>query len=100
MRAGRFDVDHVERLAAGHEQPVPLRAAEADVGARLRQADHADALAVRRDHLHAGPRARPDVAVDVAADAVGRRRRAGAGNVELTRNACRCAAPCRRRRRP
>ena len=83
MRARRLDIDRVQRLARGHEQPVAPRAAEADVGAGLRQANHADALAVGRDDLNAGPRARPDVAVGVAANAVGRGRRAGAGNVEL-----------------
>ena len=35
------------------------------------------------DDLHARARAGPDVAVRVAADAVGRRRRAAAGDVEL-----------------
>src|SRR5262249_36843317 len=83
-RSLRFEIDRVERLARGHEQAVPLRAAEADVRAVLRQPDHADRLAGRRDDQHAGARARPDVAVDVAADAVGERRRAGgAGHRQL-----------------
>src|SRR5437588_12233600 len=47
--AGRLHVHGVQRLAGGHEEPVALRAAEADVRARLRQANHPDAIAVRRD---------------------------------------------------
>ena len=43
----------------------------------------ADAGAVGRNHLDAGPRARPDVAVHVAPDTVGGRGRARAGNIEL-----------------
>src|SRR5215510_15057543 len=83
VRALRLDVDGVERLARGHEQPVAARPAEADVGARLRQANHADPRAVGSDHLNAWPRASPDVAVDVAAEAVGSRGLARSGNVEL-----------------
>src|SRR5258706_3742620 len=83
MSALCFDVDRVERLAGGHEQTVAARAAEADVGAGLGQADHADARAVGGDDLDAGPRAAPDVAVHIRADAVGGRRRAAAGHVEL-----------------
>jgi hypothetical protein len=37
-------------VAGGHEQPVALPAAEAQLGAALRQADAADQLAVRRNH--------------------------------------------------
>ena len=72
-----LDIDGVERLARGHEQPVALAAAEADVGADLRQPDLADARAVGREDVHAvvtvaDPAGRrPDVAVLVDADAVG-----------------------------
>src|SRR5712675_1198812 len=83
MCALGLDVHRIERLAGGHEQAVAARAAEADVGARLGQADHPDARAVGGDDLDAGPRATPDVAVHVAADAVGGRRRARSGDVEL-----------------
>src|ERR1051326_3183362 len=79
----RFDVDRVQRLARGHEQPVAARTAEADVGAGFRQANESEAGAVGREHLHAGPRARPDVAVHVAANAVGRRPLAVLRVVEL-----------------
>src|SRR5690606_17465531 len=74
VRACDPDVDRVERLARGHEQPVASGAAEGDVRADLGQPNRPDRRAVRRDDLHAGGRPRPDVAVDVAADAVGRRR--------------------------
>src|SRR5688572_26444901 len=75
--AARFDVHGIERLAGGHEQPIALRAAEADIGADLRQADLADSVAVRRKDVDAvvavanPARGRPDVAVLVGADAVG-----------------------------
>ena len=77
MGADRFDVDRVQRLAAGHEETVALGAAEADVRADLRKTDLTDPVAVRGEDVHpvvavtdpAG--AGPDVAVLVAADAVG-----------------------------
>src|SRR4051812_46528711 len=61
--AGGVDVNGIERLAGGHEQPVALHAAETHVGAVLGEANHPDALASRGDHLHSGPCARPDVAI-------------------------------------
>ena len=85
MRALGLHVDRVKRLAAGHEQAVALGAAEADVGADFRQHDLADAVAVRREDMDAvvavadPAGAGPDIAVDVAADAVGE---AGADAVE------------------
>jgi hypothetical protein len=36
-----------------HEQPVAVAAAEADIGAALRQRDVAERLALRREHAHA-----------------------------------------------
>src|SRR5205085_954126 len=66
-----------ETLARGHEQAVTLQAAEADVGASLRQRDTADRGAVGRKHHdaveigRAHPPTAPQVAVDVAAHAVG-----------------------------
>src|SRR3954470_13778988 len=83
MRSCSFDVDRVERLARGHEQPVAPRAAEADVGAGFRETHHPDAAAVGGDDLDAGPCARPDVTVDIAADAVGRGGCARARDIEL-----------------
>ena len=47
--AARLDVDGVEARARRHEEPVALRAAEADVGADLRQQNLADALAALMD---------------------------------------------------
>src|SRR5258706_7793639 len=78
-----LDVHGIQGLARGHEQAVPLGTAEADVRADLRQADLADALAIRSEDVHAvvslaGPAGpRPDVSVHVGADAVRRARLAG-----------------------
>lgn len=71
-RAAYSHINRIQRLACGHEQAVAACAAEADVGADFGQADDADGIAVGGDDLHAGPGAGPDVAVDVAAHAVGR----------------------------
>src|ERR1700737_439656 len=71
MSTLRLDIDRVQRLARRHEQAVALLAAEAHIGADLRQPDLADPYAIRRENLHtvvalADPaRADPDVAVDV-----------------------------------
>src|SRR4051794_41175599 len=75
-------IERIDRLAGSHEQAVAFHAAEAEVGAALGQRDPADHHAVGRiDHdavelgiAHAP--AAPQIAVDVAAHAVGR---AGAG---------------------
>src|SRR5713226_8090264 len=48
----RRDVERVQRLAGGHEQPVALRTAETDVTADLGQADAADELALGVPHRH------------------------------------------------
>src|SRR5258708_24566694 len=53
VRASGFHVDRVERLGGGHEQAIALRPAKADVGADLGQQDHADALALRIEDVHA-----------------------------------------------
>src|SRR5712691_333147 len=82
MRPDGLHIHRVERLAAGDEQTVALGASEADIGACFRHTDHADALAAGRNDLHAGARAAPEVAVDVAADAVGGRGHVGAGNIQ------------------
>src|SRR4051812_10185547 len=42
----RVDVKRIDRRACRHEQPVAVAAAEADVGAALRQVDAADQLAL------------------------------------------------------
>ena len=81
-RALRIHIQRVDRLARGHEQAVALQPAEAEIGAALGQRDTADHHAVGRvDHdavefgiAHAP--AAPQIAVDIAAHAVGR---AGAG---------------------
>ena len=75
-RALRIDVEGVDRSGGGHEEPVSLLAAEAEVGAALRQPDAADQLALRREHDHAvellahAPSA-PEIAVDVSSEAIG-----------------------------
>src|SRR5438445_8888857 len=51
-RALRIDVERIERVARGHEQPVALDTAEADIGAALGQRDEADGFAGRDDNLH------------------------------------------------
>src|ERR1044071_9853924 len=72
-----LDVDGVERLAGGHEEAVAFLASETEVGADVRKEDHSDAFAFRRKNVNAvvtvaRPAGRgPDVAVDVAADAIG-----------------------------
>src|SRR5262245_41031853 len=77
-RALRVDIERIDRMARGHEQPVALDAAEADVGRALRQCDEADGLAVRVEDFHpvllrvTHAPAAPQIAVDVAAHAVGR----------------------------
>src|SRR5215510_1060691 len=77
-RALRCRVHGIERLACGHEQTVALGAAEADVAADFRQTDAADQFAVRRPDRNtaiadgaAGVAGCPEVAVDVAAQAIG-----------------------------
>ena len=76
-RALGVDVDRVERLAGRHEQAVALQPAEAQIGAALGQCDAADHRAVggeNRDPVQglAHPPAAPQIAVDIAAEAVGR----------------------------
>src|SRR5437867_277830 len=68
------DVDRVQRLAGGHEQPVPLGAAEADIPADLRDPDAPGELPFGRPDGHAavadgaaGVARAPEVPVDVAA---------------------------------
>src|SRR4051812_32526603 len=77
MRPLRLSVDSIQRAARRHEKPVPPRAAEADISANFREEDLPDALAgggedvdavvAFTDPAHAGP----NVAIAVAADAVG-----------------------------
>src|SRR5579872_5426046 len=72
-RAGGQHVNHVEGLARSHEQAIPLSPAKADVGAVLRKVNGADGIAVRRDDLDTRQSSAPQVAVDIAADAIRRR---------------------------
>src|SRR5688500_13469389 len=76
MRALRGGVERIHRLAARHEQPVPLLADEAQVRSSLGHQHLADLRAVWRidvDAVHAfaaksGPT--PDIAVDIRANAI------------------------------
>src|SRR5262245_18618771 len=52
-RSLRAGVDRVDRLAAGHEQAVPLGAAEADVAGDFGDADAAEQLARGVPYRHA-----------------------------------------------
>jgi hypothetical protein len=75
-----FYVERIDRLARRHEKAVALETAEAEVGAALRQQNAADQLAVGRKDgdavlvLTAG-KPGPDIALGIAADAVGIARR-------------------------
>src|SRR5215470_11786046 len=73
----------IDRMARRHEQAIALDAAEAQIGGALRQRDEPDRLAVGVEDLHAvllrvahAPAA-PEIAVDVAAEAVGGAARLG-----------------------
>src|SRR5690242_5782929 len=72
----RWPVDQLDRLACGHEHPVPLHPTEAHICATLGQQDAPDQLAVWREHRNAilalatGEPA-PHVALDIYPDAVG-----------------------------
>src|SRR4051812_44709121 len=76
MRSLRFHIHGIQRRAAGHEEPVPLGAAEADVAANLRQLDLADAFSVGGKNMNpvvavADPAgAGPDVSFDIRPDPV------------------------------
>src|SRR5436305_268737 len=83
MRAGGEHVDNVQGLAGDHEEAVALGAAKANVGAIFGQPDDADGVAVGGEDLDAGAGSGPDVAVDVAAHAVGGRGSIAAGDGEL-----------------
>src|SRR5688572_8432656 len=83
MGPDRLDIDRIQRLAGGHEQTVSAWPTKADIRADFRQADHANAIAIRRKHLHAGSCAGPDVPVGITSHTVGGRRRARTRNVEL-----------------
>src|SRR5437899_7084434 len=70
-------------VARRHEQPVAVAAAEAEVGAAFGQRDEGDRLAGGVENLDpvllgvAHAPAAPEIAVDIAAEAVGRATRFG-----------------------
>src|SRR5260370_26226640 len=82
-RALRVDVERIDRMARGHEQPVALDAAEADIGRAFGQRDETDRLTARVEDFHsvllrvAHAPAAPQIALDVAAEAVRRTARLG-----------------------
>src|SRR5688572_6129782 len=69
-------VERVDRLTAGHEQPIAMSADEAEIRRAFRHEDLPDLRAVGRVHVHpvdpfaAESSAAPDVAVNIGADAV------------------------------
>src|SRR5947208_6259880 len=73
----RVDIERIERMARRHEQAVAAQSAETKIGAALGQRDLADPLALRAEDHHAvlslthAPAA-PQVAIDIAAEAVRR----------------------------
>src|SRR5262245_22796747 len=72
MRPPRVHIYRVQRLAARHKQPVPLRASEANVRANLRQPDLSDPLSRGSENQNpvqprAAARRRPDIPVDIHA---------------------------------
>src|SRR5437762_7286079 len=76
VSAAGSDEDGVQRLTGGHEEPVALGPAEAEVGADLREKDHADAVSLGREDVNAIVARTtigrgPDVSVDVDTHAVG-----------------------------
>src|SRR5439155_9969739 len=77
VRALGHNIDSVERLARCHEETISFLPAETQVRANFRQQNHADALAIRREDVHAviaftSPACRrPDIAIDVRANAIG-----------------------------
>ena len=76
----RVDVERIEGLTGRHEQAVAHRAPEAHIGASLRQANAPDELALRIvdddavELVRAHAPATPEIAVDIATEAVGRAR--------------------------
>ena len=78
LAANGLHVQRIQRLATGHEQTVPLDAAEAQVGARFRKDNPPDQFTLRRQAVHAvrsgaGPaHAGPQVAVAIGPNAVGK----------------------------
>ena len=77
MRALAVHVDGIDRLTGRHEQAISLRSAEADVATYFRQKNLAYASSVfARENMNAvvaftdPARTGPDVAVDVAANAI------------------------------
>src|SRR4051794_9914675 len=73
----RVDVQGVERLAGGHEEPVPLGPAEADIGASFGEPNPSEQLAVGIPHgdaaiadIVACVAAAPEISVYVHANAI------------------------------
>ena len=77
LSALSFDVKGVERLARGDEEPIAFKPAKTEVGGCLRQVDLADQIPIRREYVDPVTTvtrptcAGPEIAVDIAADAIG-----------------------------
>src|SRR6516225_4346467 len=82
-RAVRVHIERIERMARGHEQAVASGTAEAEICAAFGQRDEGDRLAGGIENLDpvllgvAHAPAAPEIAVDIAAEAVGRATRFG-----------------------
>src|SRR5262249_44617599 len=71
QRAGRDDIDGVERGRRRDEQTIPLRASEADIRNHFRHVDLAEQLALARVDMDAVAGRGPNIAVGVQAETVG-----------------------------
>ena len=78
MRAFGFDVHGVQTHAACHEEAVFLLSAKAEVGTHFGQVNFTDEVAIGRENFDSvifgitPARAAPQVAVNVAANAIGK----------------------------
>ena len=77
MRSTRVHIERVQALARRDEQAVPLWTAKAQVARCFRQFDQSDAASFGVENMHAvitiahPAGARPKVALNVTADAIG-----------------------------
>src|SRR5262249_42267828 len=65
-----IEIDRIDRRLPAHVEAIALWAAEADIGDHYSDRDRAEMRAVRRQAEHVAARRGPDIAMDVAAEAV------------------------------
>src|SRR5262249_25962284 len=85
MRPCCIHIHRIQGLTCRHEKAIALCSAKTNICARFRQPDHSDALAIRSDNLNARASSCPDVAVHIASNAVGGRRRSRTRDVDLNK---------------